>query len=125
MKNFKLKNSKRLGLSERSESKGFTIIELVISISILSVAVVGIFNALSVLIILTSDSADRLTGTYLAQEGMEIVRNIRDTNWLDMNKATLAGNVGTVYSWDNGLASNGFPDHPNCESQSNKSCRAD
>ena len=66
-------------------SKGFTIIELVISIFILAIAVIGIFSAFSIVVILTSDAADRLTGTYLAQEGMEIVRNIRDTNWLKMD----------------------------------------
>jgi prepilin-type N-terminal cleavage/methylation domain-containing protein len=53
-------------------SKGFTLIELIISVFILSVAVVGIFNAFSIMIILTSDAADRLTATYLAQEGEEI-----------------------------------------------------
>lgn len=67
---------------------GFTIIELIISIFILSVAVVGIFSAFSVVTILTSDSSDRLAGTYLAQEGMEIVRNIRDTNWLSMGSSS-------------------------------------
>ena len=66
-------------------SKGFTIIELIIAIFVLSVAVVGIFSAFSIIVVLTSDTADRLTATYLAQEGMEIVRNIRDTNWLYMD----------------------------------------
>ncbi len=65
--------------------RGFTIIELVVSIFILSIALVGIFSAFSTITILTSDSADRLTATYLGQEGMEIVRNIRDTNWLYMD----------------------------------------
>lgn len=63
--------------------KGFTIIELVISIFVLAIAIVGIFTAFSIMVILTSEAADRLTATYLAQEGMEIVRNIRDTNWLN------------------------------------------
>lgn len=65
--------------------KGFTIIELVISIFLLAIAVIGIFSAFSVVAILTSDASNRLTATYLAQEGMEIVRNIRDTNWLNMD----------------------------------------
>jgi hypothetical protein len=63
-------------------------------------AVVGIFSAFSVVTILTSDSIDKLTGTYLAQEGMEVVRNIRDTNWLNMDN-------GSGTSWDdNGLQCN-------------------
>ena len=78
---------------------GFTIIELIISIFILSIAIVGIFSAFSIVTILTSDTVDRLAATYLAQEGMEIVRNIRDTNWLNMD----AGVSGVA--WDNGFNS--------------------
>lgn len=68
-----------------NNKKGFTLIELVISIFILSVALIGIFSSFSVITILTSNSTDRLTATYLAQEGMEIVRNIRDKNWLNID----------------------------------------
>lgn len=67
------------------KNKGFTIIELVIAIFILSVAVIGIYNSFSTMVVLTSGAADRLTAAYLAQEGMEIVRNIRDTNWINGN----------------------------------------
>jgi len=73
---------------------GFTLIELIIAIFILSFAIVGIFSVFSMTVILTSDASARLTGTFLAQEGMEIVQNIRDTNWLKMDAEALAG--GTV-----------------------------
>ena len=62
--------------------RGFTIIELIISIFILSIAVVGIYSAFSMMVVLTADASDRLTAAYLAQEGIEVIRNIRDTNWL-------------------------------------------
>ncbi|MCX6723320.1 MAG: prepilin-type N-terminal cleavage/methylation domain-containing protein [Candidatus Staskawiczbacteria bacterium] len=81
--------------------KGFTLIELIISIFILSIAIVGIFTAFSIIVILTSDTVNQLTGTYLAQEGIEIVRNIRDTNWLKMD-ANVGAATGT-YSWDDWL----------------------
>jgi Tfp pilus assembly protein PilV len=64
---------------------GFTIVEIVISIFILSIAIVGIYNAFSIMVVLNADTADRLTSAYLAQEGMEIVRNIRDNNWVKSN----------------------------------------
>jgi prepilin-type N-terminal cleavage/methylation domain-containing protein len=84
------------------KEKGFTMIELIISIFILSVAIVGIFSAFIMVTILTSNTADRLTATYLAQEGMEIVRNIRDSNWLNMDTC-----LGTTcdYKWDDGFSS--------------------
>ena len=71
--------------------KGFTIIELVISIFVLSVGVVGVFTAFSIILILTSDATNRLTATYLTQEGIEVVRNIRDTNWLNMDTCASGG----------------------------------
>lgn len=82
-------------------SKGFTIIELIISIFILTVAVVGIFSAFSVMTILTSDSVNRLTATYLAQEGIEIVRNLRDTNWISMDNCSDPSSCPS--HWDDGI----------------------
>jgi prepilin-type N-terminal cleavage/methylation domain-containing protein len=88
----------------KKEKNGFTLIEIIISILLLSVGVVGVFSAFSVVTILTSDSADRLTAAYLAQEGMEIVRNIRDNNWLNMNNVA-SGKSSNVYTWTDGLLS--------------------
>ena len=65
------------------KQRGFTIIELSISIFILAIAIIGAYNAFTIMDILTSNSSDRFTAAYLAQEGVEIVRNIRDTNWLE------------------------------------------
>ena len=103
-------------------SKGFTIIELIISIFILSIAIIGVFSALSVITILTSDTADRLTATYLAQEGMEIVRNIRDTNWINMDSAA---NGTIAYSWTDGLTGYSAVQPKNCEDTDKSNCYAD
>jgi len=73
-------------LRERKQNgplTGFTIIELVISIAVLSVAIIGAYNAFTAMDILTSNSTDRFVAAYLVQEGVEIVRNIRDTNWIN------------------------------------------
>lgn len=65
------------------KNRGFTLIELTIAIFILVVAIVGVYNSFSTVVILTTGISSRLTATYLAQEGIEIVRNIRDNNWLN------------------------------------------
>lgn len=84
---------------------GFTLIELVIAIFILSMGIVGIFNAFYMVNILTADSTDRFVAIYLAQEGMEIVRNVRDINWLKMDSfcATNDCTEGNLYSWVDGF----------------------
>lgn len=73
------------------KEKGFTIVELVIAIFILFVAVFGVYSAFSTIVALTLGVSDRLTAAYLAQEGIEIIRNMRDYNWVK--------NLG----WNNGL----------------------
>lgn len=87
------------------KKKGFTLIELVIAIFILSMGIVGIFNAFYMVNILTADSTDRLVAIYLAQEGMEITRNIRDTNWLKMDQYCASNDCtnGNIYSWMDGF----------------------
>lgn len=82
--------------------KGFTLIELIITIFILSIAVIGVYGAFSLIVILTSEGADKLQAAYLAQEGAEIVRNIRDTNWLKMDAETQAAGY-TSRNWLAGL----------------------
>jgi prepilin-type N-terminal cleavage/methylation domain-containing protein len=102
---------------QRKQS-GFTAIEMIISIFILSIGIVGVFNAFSIVNILTSDTTDRLTATYLAQEGMEIARNIRDINWLKMdycseNPESLE--CTTFPAWDDNLAALGTCNSSGCE----------
>ncbi|MEK7658240.1 MAG: prepilin-type N-terminal cleavage/methylation domain-containing protein [Patescibacteria group bacterium] len=67
---------------KRESGAGFTLIELVIAIFILAFATVGVYNAFSTMIVLTQGISNRFTAAYLAQEGLEIIRNMRDTNWI-------------------------------------------
>jgi len=67
----------------KNYDRGFTLIELMVSIFVLSIAIIGAYSAFNIMDILTSNATDRFVAAYLAQEGMEIVRNMRDTNWLE------------------------------------------
>jgi prepilin-type N-terminal cleavage/methylation domain-containing protein len=79
------------------QEHGFTIIELIIAIFILSVAIIGVYSALSTMVVFSSNEASRLTAAYLAQEGMEVIRNIRDNNWIS------GSNNPELFLWDDGL----------------------
>ncbi|MCX6721221.1 MAG: prepilin-type N-terminal cleavage/methylation domain-containing protein [Candidatus Staskawiczbacteria bacterium] len=94
---------------DSKNKKGFTIIELMITIFILSFAVVGIFAAFSVMASLVYDATDRLIAAYLGQEGMEIVRNIRDSNWLNID-------AGANASWLDGLSDDAINYSVDCHS---------
>ena len=71
--------------------KGFTIIELLVVILIISIGITGSYALVGNIFASSSLMAQRLSAAYLAQEGIEIVRNIRDSNWVNGD------------SWDDGL----------------------
>ena len=80
-------------------------IEVVSTIFIITVGAVGVFGLVYQTFVFTTVAPPKLTAAYLAQEGIEIVRNIRDTNWL------------RGLAWDTGLticqpADNKFCDNP-------------
>ena len=75
--------------------RGFTLLEMLVAIFVITVGLIGGMSAILQTLTLFSFSSSRLTAAYLAQEGIEIVRNIRDTNWLEAGTA--------VNDWDEGL----------------------
>ena len=62
--------------------KGFTIIETLVAIAILLVAIAGAGSAIQTGISSYIFSKDQIIAFYLAQEGFEQIRNIRDENAL-------------------------------------------
>jgi len=72
---------------------GFTLIEVLISLTIITVGVLGVFALVQQTISFLPISRQKLVASYLAQEGVEIVRNLRDTN------------IVKGQAWDFGLTS--------------------
>lgn len=62
--------------------KGFTLIETMVAVTILIFAMAGPLFTASRAIIATQTSRDQLVALYLAQEGIEYVRAVRDNNYL-------------------------------------------
>ena len=79
---YKTKELVSLNTSGFIKQKGFTIVELIIAIVILSFAIIGIYSFFHPAILLVSNFYFRSTADYLAQEGLEVVKNIRDNNIL-------------------------------------------
>lgn len=57
-------------------------VELIITIAVLSFGIIGVYNAFYPFIRLTGSISSRFTAAYLAQEGLEIVKNMRDNNFI-------------------------------------------
>ena len=72
---------------------GFTLLEIIIAIFFVTIGMGGVFIVIQKSFSVMSLSASRLVAANLAQEGIEVVRNIRDTNWLE----------GGAVAWDEGI----------------------
>lgn len=64
----------------KSKCRGFTLVETLVAISIFTMSILGLMSVLTSGIADTSYAKKKMVATYLAQEGIEYVRNIRDTN---------------------------------------------
>lgn len=65
----------------RKKTTGFALIEVIISIVVLSAVLAGATGLIWSAATAVERNQDRLTATYLAQECMELARNTRDSAW--------------------------------------------
>ena len=80
----------------RAKEKGFTLLEVFIATAVLAIGIGGAFMLVNQSVSFAPNTTAQLTATYLAQEGVELVRNIRDTNFLKIHK-------GQGGEWTDGL----------------------
>jgi prepilin-type N-terminal cleavage/methylation domain-containing protein len=71
--------------------KGFTLVETMVAISILMLGILGPLSIASTGLRNSLFAKDQVTAYYLAQEGIEYVRYVRDANYLDNKKPWLRG----------------------------------
>ncbi len=62
--------------------KGFSILEVIISAFVLSIGIVAVMGLISSSLKNSVDSRNQIIASELAQEGVELVRNVRDTNYV-------------------------------------------
>ncbi len=83
-------------------SPGFTLMEVMLSVSILSMGIVASFALIASSMAKFSSASNKIIASNLAQDGIERVRNVRDDNWL--KGRTLAsdgtGNSCASGAWD-------------------------
>ena len=97
---------------------GFTVIEALVSISILLLVVTGAYSAAQSGISSSVTAKDRIIAFYLAQEGVEVIKNKRDgnalqtasdpdnpTDWLYGFDSCTLDNLCTVVPFDNQVIS--------------------
>lgn len=83
-------------IDRTSKSKGLTLVESLVAISVLVIAVFGPMSIVAQSIRTAYLTRDQMTAFYLAQEAIEHVRNVKDKNSLQLNDTSrwLTGLVG-------------------------------
>jgi len=72
----------QVSMNFKKRQKAFTLVEVLIAISILTTGILSGFILVTKVLYNTAVIQDRLTASFLAQEGIELTRQIRDSNFL-------------------------------------------
>lgn len=70
-------------LPAKSNDKGFTLIEAMVALILVTIAMGPVLILATSTVNVASRIEHNLVAANLAQEGIEVIRNIRDTNWLN------------------------------------------
>ena len=70
-----------------TNEKGFSLIEVIVSIAVITTALITVMALISFSVSSIGLSKSKIIATNLAQEGVEIIRNIRDSNWLSYKRS--------------------------------------
>src|SRR3989338_9028817 len=92
--NKKCEAKKKQSLFHVSYSKfyerGFTIVESLVAIAVFTVGISAAIFVIQQSFTVGSRVKNKIIAAYLAQEGIEVIRNIRDRNWISGNVYNLA-----------------------------------
>ena len=89
---------------------GFTLVEIVVALGIFTLGIVGAMTLALANSNNASQNLTRVRAANLAREGLELVRNVRDSNWLriEANEDSDFNIDGIqLYTWDYGLNNHG------------------
>src|SRR6056297_883499 len=71
-----------MNIDTRTKQSGVTLIESLVAMAIVVVGLVAILSLVLITMSRARISKEQIVATTLAREGLEIVRTVRDTNWL-------------------------------------------
>ena len=89
------------------DNKGFTLIELIIALAVFSVGIMAAFTLALAGLNSSKDNYARIHAVNLAREGLEMIRNERDSNWLKINNNTDCNDIQggiQICSWNENLS---------------------
>jgi hypothetical protein len=84
------KMQKKTNFFRKKNKKGFSFVEVLVSVFLITTGVMAAITLFAKEFATLTSSRSQVIAGLLAQEGSEMVRNVRDTNWLQGQKAFAA-----------------------------------
>lgn len=75
----------RRGRFQSMSKRGFGVVEIIIGSTIVSVALIALMSAFQSSLVASRDAGKKITATFLAEEGMEALRLMRDRSWANIS----------------------------------------
>lgn len=94
---------------DKHTKKGFSLIEVLISITILSISLISITQLITTTIQANQLNTARLQAYYLAEQGIELTRHVRDSNWLQNIGFDASGPQNSLWRSPSGSTANITP----------------
>lgn len=99
-----VKKSSKINISRGNVfPTGFTLIELLAAIAVFFIGILAAFSLSLNNLNTVKENYNRVVAADLAREGIEIVRNIRDSNWLAREANVIDPATSSIIDWDSGL----------------------
>lgn len=76
-----------------NDHKGFGVVEIIIGSALISIALIGLIGAFQSSLVASREAGRKLTATFLAEEGVEAARLMRDRSWTNISRLSTT----TVY----------------------------
>lgn len=99
--------SKQISPRHRHSEKGMTLIETIVALGLLTTGIIGGLALAIYSLGSSEDVLNQITATNLAREGIEVIRGMRDTNWLNDSLGDCSSKMGTgqqcYNNWENSV----------------------
>jgi Tfp pilus assembly protein PilV len=84
-------------------NRGQTLVELIMAVAVIQIGLFSVWSLFLVNFNAEHEAEMRIVGVNLAREGVEVIRNIRDSNWLKSTYNSIHPD-GSAWFWDDGLS---------------------
>lgn len=91
----------KLKIRNSKFTNAFSFVEVMVAVFLVSVGLLASLKLLTQGLRETMDSRDQLIASFLAQEGTELVRSVRDNNWASGNSSFSGINIADGQKIDN------------------------